>query len=63
MNLINLMARTVCYTPPHFADSLPTAVNASYTKMGARKDGIERLQPRVVLLRTLVGHEDARDGA
>ena len=30
--------------------------------MGARKDGIVRLRPRVVLLWTPGGHEDARDG-
>ena len=58
-----LAARHFPNTPPHFARSLQTAAKCSYTKVGARKDDIVRLRPRVVLLWTPNGHEDARDGA
>jgi hypothetical protein len=56
-------ARTVCHTPPHFADSLLTAAKCLLTKMGVRKDGIVWLRLRVVLLWTPNGHEDMHDGA
>jgi len=39
--------RAICYTPPHFADSLGTAAKCLQTNMGARKDCILRLGPRI----------------
>ena len=61
VHILSIRPRAVCHTPPHFADSLLTAAKCPLTKMGARKDGIVRLRPRVVLLWTPSGHEDARD--
>jgi len=49
-DLIDPLARRICYTPPHFADSLGTAAKCLQMKTGACKDCIERLWPRVELL-------------
>jgi len=48
--LIDPLARAIYDTPPHFADSLRTAAKCLLTEMGARKDFIEWLWPRVELL-------------
>jgi len=46
-NLINLLACAICYTPPHFADSLGTAAKCLQIKMGVHKDYMQRLWPHV----------------
>ena len=49
-DLIDPLARAICYTPPHFADSLGTAAKCLQTKLGAHQGDILRLWPRVEFL-------------
>ena len=41
-DLIDLLMCHICYTPPHFADSLGTAAKCLQESMGACKDGIQQ---------------------